>query len=79
MSGARDDYRSYLLRLYRVRRGGESRWRASLQAPRGGRPLHFASLSELVAYLEQEGEWVNGMAEQGQREKAAGEEGELGD
>lgn len=85
MSKARGDYRSYLLRLYRVRKGGESYWRASLHSPEGGRPLHFRRLSELVAFLEQGGNWGEGEPEQGQRDEAArsalrspgGEEGEM--
>jgi hypothetical protein len=80
VSGARGDYRSYLLRLYRVRKGGESSWRASLHAPQGGEPLHFAGLSELVAFLEQESDPANGVGGQGRAEEpTAGEEGDLGD
>ena len=78
MSGARGDYRSYLLRLYRVRKGGKSSWRASLLAPQGGEPLHFAGLSELVAFLEQEGDLGNGVGKQDQAdETTAGEEGDF--
>ena len=54
MGDIRRDYRSYLLRLYRVRKGRESYWRASLQSPQGGEPLHFASLRELISFLEQD-------------------------
>jgi hypothetical protein len=80
VDGAQQDYRSYLLRLYRVRIGGKSSWRASLHAPQGGAPLHFASLSEMVAFLEQEGQLVNGVAGPGQAEEsAAGEEGDMDD
>jgi hypothetical protein len=80
MIGARGDYRSYLLRLYRVRKGGESSWRASLHAPQGGEPLHFAGLSELVAFLEQEDDPANGVGAQGRAEEpTAGEEDDLGD
>jgi hypothetical protein len=78
VSGARRDYRSYLLRLYRVRKGGESYWRASLHAPQGGKPLHFAGLSELVAFLEQGGDLRKGAAEQGQAEEtAAGKDSDM--
>jgi hypothetical protein len=80
VSGSRRDYRSYLLRLYRVRKGDESYWRASLHSPQGGKPLHFRRLSEMVAYLEQEGRLVNGVAGPGQAEgSAAGEEGDMDD
>jgi hypothetical protein len=77
MGGARQDYRSYLLRLYRVRIGGESYWRASLHSPQGGAPLHFANLSEMVAYLEREADVEDGAGEQGQAEETAGEEGDM--
>jgi len=72
VDGAQQDYRSYLLRLYRVRIGGKSSWRASLHAPQGGAPLHFASLSEMVAFLEQEGQLVNDVHEQTQADRAPG-------
>ena len=60
-------YRSYLLRLYRVRKGKERWWRASLQPPAGGEQIHFRTLSELVAFLEQEdpGMGVPGCGEDG--------------
>jgi hypothetical protein len=79
MGGARRDYRSYLLRLYRVRKGGESYWRASLHSPQGGKPLHFRRLSELVAFLEQEADPGAGVEGQGQAEETAGEEGDMDD
>ena len=80
MSGARRDYRSYLLRLYRVRKGRESYWRASLHAPQGGKPLHFAGLSELVAFLIQEGDLRKGVGEQGQAEETtASKDGDMDD
>jgi len=60
MSGRGRDYRSYLLRLYRVRKEEGSHWRASLQSPPGGKRAHFASLGALVAFLEQEGELEEG-------------------
>ena len=72
MSGRRRDYRSYLLRLYRVRQGGESGWRASLQSPQGGKRSHFRSLSALVDFLEKEGDLGEGAGEQGQAEGSAG-------
>jgi len=77
VSGSRRDYRSYLLRLYRVREARESHWRASLHFPQGGKLLHFARLSELVTYLEQEGDLANGAGAQGQAEEAGGEEGDM--
>jgi hypothetical protein len=77
VSGARKDYRSYLLRLYRVRVGGESYWRASLHSPHGGKTLHFCRLRELVTFLEQEGDLADGVGAQGQAEEAASEEGDV--
>jgi hypothetical protein len=80
VSGARGDYRSYLLRLYRVRKRGKNSWRASLHAPQGSEPLHFAGLSEMVAFLEQEGDPANGVGTQGRAEEStAGEEGDMDD
>ena len=71
MSGARRDYRSYLLRLYRVRKGGEPSWRASLHSPEGGKPLHFRSLSKMVDFLEQESDLGEGVGEQGEADEVA--------
>jgi hypothetical protein len=68
MSSRRRDYRSYLLRLYRVRRGRESHWRASLQSPQGGKPSHFGSLSALVDFLEKGGDLREDADEQGRAE-----------
>jgi hypothetical protein len=79
VSDAGKDYRSYLLRLYRVRKGGESYWRASLHSPQGGKPLHFRRLRELVTFLEQEGDLADGVGAQGRAEEAAGEEGDMDD
>jgi hypothetical protein len=60
-----------------VRKGGESYWRASLHSPQGGKPLHFANLREMVAYLEQEADVEDGAGEQDQAEETAGEEGDM--
>ena len=75
MSGRRRDYRSYLLRLYRVREGEAAHWRASLQSARGGKRSHFGSLKAMVDFLEQEGDLAEGAEEQGQADaNDAGEE-----
>ncbi len=47
------DYLSYLLRLWRES-GQKAAWRASLEDPRTGERLGFASLVDLVAFLENE-------------------------
>jgi hypothetical protein len=43
-------YRSYLLRLWRVREGEED-WRASLESARTGERRGFANLDALFAYV----------------------------
>jgi hypothetical protein len=49
----RRDYRSYLLRLWRVG-AEEAAWRASLESPHTGEHFGFASLEDLFAFLETE-------------------------
>ena len=46
-------YLSYLLRLWQVEGESGSGWRASLQNPHTAERLNFASLEELVSYLEE--------------------------
>lgn len=55
----RRDYRSYLLRLWRVG-PEEAAWRASLESPHTGELTGFASLEDLFAFLETE---VRGVAQ----------------
>ena len=78
MSGRRQDYRSYLLRLYRVCKGGESFWRASLQSPEGGKWSHFGNLSALVDFLDKESDLTEGAGEQGPAEGNVIDEGGSG-
>jgi hypothetical protein len=47
-------YLSYLLRLWQETGGDEVLWRASLEGPKGGERVGFASLVELFSYLEHE-------------------------
>jgi hypothetical protein len=47
-------YLSYLLRLWQESGGDAPLWRASLERPQDGERLGFASLEELVAFLEGE-------------------------
>jgi hypothetical protein len=47
-------YLAYLLRLWQASRGGELVWRASLEDPHAGGRRGFASLAELIAFLEEE-------------------------
>ncbi len=42
---------SYLLRLWRNDGAGGTDWRASLEIPKTGERIGFASLEELFAYL----------------------------
>ena len=43
---------SYLLRLWRAERDGRIVWRASLQDPDTGERQGFATLADLLAFLE---------------------------
>ena len=52
MADENQDYRSYLLRLWRVRDDGE-RWRAALENVEDGERCGFADLEALFAYLRQ--------------------------
>ncbi len=45
-------YLSYLLRLWQTSDGEKQIWRASLESPGTGERRGFASLKELVAFLE---------------------------
>ncbi len=44
-------YRSFLLRLWRVKKDSEYTWRASLENPRTAQKYNFASLEALCEYL----------------------------
>jgi hypothetical protein len=46
------DYHAYLLRLWRTRQADRSVWRASLEDPHTGERRGFASLAQLVDYLQ---------------------------
>ncbi len=48
----KEQYYSFLLRLWRVGNGGEPVWRASLEHPHTGERPGFASLGALFDYLE---------------------------
>ncbi len=53
-------YLAYLLRIWRASprpeqaRAGDTMWRASLEVPRSGRRLGFASLEDLFQFLRKE-------------------------
>lgn len=46
------DYASYLLRLWKAQRDGQTIWRASLECTQDGQRLNFPSLEALIAFLE---------------------------
>jgi hypothetical protein len=48
------DYRSYLLRLWRVKEGDRDVWRASLQDAQSGERISFATVEALFAFLEEQ-------------------------
>jgi hypothetical protein len=48
------DYAAYLLRMWREKGTGLTRWRASLQDPHSGERVGFANLEELFGYLRRE-------------------------
>lgn len=50
-SGEQPDYLSYLMRLWRVRDGERTTWRASLESALTGEMHSFASLDRLCAFL----------------------------
>ena len=57
-------YRSYLLRLWRAETLDQG-WRASLEDPRTGQRIGFASLEQLFAFLIEQ---VEGEAKEGRME-----------
>jgi hypothetical protein len=52
MSDESDGYHTYLLRVWRARYGGHWQWHASLENPRTGERVTFATLDALSQYLE---------------------------
>jgi hypothetical protein len=50
-SDSRDNYHAYLLRLWRDDENAP--WRASLQEAHAGQLVSFASVAQLVAFIEQ--------------------------
>ena len=58
---AKREYMAYLLRLWREKKDGS--WRATLENPNNGERAGFATLAELVTFLEgKTGETVQGTA-----------------
>jgi hypothetical protein len=54
MVGKQQKYLSYLLRLWAVMVDGQPAWRASLENAQTGQQRGFASLAQLMAFLEAE-------------------------
>ena len=48
------DYRSYLLRLWRATYDGEPVWRASLESPQTGERTGFCNLEALFRHLQEQ-------------------------
>jgi hypothetical protein len=48
------EYVAYLLRLWRVKTGGEETWRASLEDPHTGERLGFAGFEEMLSFLQKQ-------------------------
>jgi hypothetical protein len=69
----RRDYRSYLLRLWRVG-PEEAVWRASLESPHTGEHIGLASLEDLFAFLEEVCEVAQGQT-MSRRERETGSKG----
>jgi hypothetical protein len=51
----RRGYASYLLRIWRLERGGREIWRLMLVDPRTGKEHRFARLEDMVRYLADPG------------------------
>lgn len=54
MPDERPHYRAYLLRLWQTTSNAQPVWRASLEDPHTGERLGFATLAQLVAFLEEQ-------------------------
>lgn len=65
MTGERQRYQSYLLRLWQTRDGEKQVWRASLESPGTGQRHGFASLEELFSFLQVQ---VNQVGSQDERD-----------
>jgi len=61
---AKDEYRAYLLRLWRVEDNGK-RWRARLEDIGTGESQGFGSLEQLLAFLHNLGEEGNQPGKEG--------------
>lgn len=62
MASKQPDYHAYLLRLWRE--SGNLPWRAELVSPHTGAKHHFASWSQLMAFLNK----LTGEGEEGRNE-----------
>lgn len=60
LSDSHEKYQAYLLRLWRE--DEDAPWRASLQDARAGEVRSFASVAQLVAFIEQQTEDSAGSA-----------------
>jgi hypothetical protein len=71
-------YVAYMLRLWMTEEAGKMNWRASLECPRTGDMLYFASLTRLFQFLES-GEKIPERGEEGDtsRDPPSSEERDL--
>lgn len=53
-SDGKQQYFSFMLRMWRANGEGEAAWRASLESPHTGERIGFASLEELFIFLRQQ-------------------------
>jgi len=53
MTAEQPGYLAYMLRLWQVKDGGNSVWRASVESPHTGERYGFANLELLFAFLEE--------------------------
>jgi hypothetical protein len=51
---SKNEYRSFLLRLWRVLRNGKRIWLVGLEDPHTGKRKSFSSLDELISYLKEQ-------------------------
>jgi hypothetical protein len=73
MTHDRTTYRAYLLRVWRT---PEVHWRASLEDPHTGERRAFATLAQLVAYLEREGDSQTGQVARPETPEGGGKNGD---
>jgi hypothetical protein len=59
MSEKTPPYKSYMLRMWRVKSQSEWLWRVSLECPETGKITGFPDLESLFSYLKMESKGIN--------------------